>query len=431
MAKFNFNLRDASAKEETAIHLVIRFNGERIVFHTGEVINPKFWESKKQRVKVTKQFPQNPEFNLRLDNIENKAKNLFRKFENEYKRSPTKKELTELLYQEFKGKHTAKSLELYEFIEKHLEELKLSQNDHTGRSVTLVTIRGYRQCLNLIKEFGEKSKAIFGYNDITLDFYYDFLNFLQKKGYSKNTVGKHIKSLRSFMNAATERGLNTNMAFKSKRFTALSEESDNIYLNEKELDELYKLDLKGNKRLERVRDLFLVGCHTGLRFSDFSNIKPSNIKKEDGLEFIEIITQKTANVVTIPVHRIVKKILNKYKGKYENSLPPALTNQKMNSYLKEIGRLMESLKVKTQKSITKGGLKISKNINKYELLSTHTARRSFATNNYKSGLNTRVIMSITGHKTEGAFLKYIKVTSTENAKLMKLHWDKQQKLKIV
>jgi integrase len=225
------------------------------------------------------------------------------------------------------------------------------------------------------------------------------------------------------LNEATDSGTNTNLSFKSRRFLAAKEKSDSIYLSEKEVLEIEAIDLSGNPRLDRVRDLFLVGCYTGLRYSDYSILRPEHIN--DG--FIEITQTKTGDPVVIPIHSTVERILDKYAGQ----LPRPISNQKTNEFLKEIGQKANSLKAITTKSITRGGAKVTENYQKWQLLSTHTARRSFASNEYLAGTPTLTIMAITGHKTEKAFLKYIKLTPSEHAKLLKSHWQKRNTLKAV
>ncbi len=242
------------------------------------------------------------------------------------------------------------------------------------------------------------------------------------KRLSTNSIGKKITTLKTILNAATDRGVNTNTAFKSRRFTATREESDSIYLNDTDLDQLYKLDLTENTRLERVRDLFLLGAYTGLRFSDFTRLTADNITGD----MITMHQSKTGAKVTIPLHPITNTILQRYNG----HAPKALSNQKMNEYLKELGKAA-NISEQVSKTITKGGKQITKNFQKWELISTHTARRSFATNLYKSGFPAQSIMQITGHKTERAFLKYIKATKEEHAKMLSLHWAQNSQLKAV
>ena len=438
MAKFNFNLREPDSIGETAIHLVIRWNNNRLVYPTKESINPKHWETTKgkrnfQRAKETKQFPTYPEFNARLNKIEEDAGDVFRRYGNDNQHSqPTIEELRELLTLKFNPDSNNKRLDLFKFIEKFIEEAKSRVNDKTGKTFSTGTICVYNNTLRILQEYKQAKHKRIDFNTIDLDFYHEFTEYLTKEqGFANNTIGKHIKTLKTFLNEATERGVNTSIAYKSKRFRVITEQTDSIYLSEKELEELYDLNLSNNERLDRVRDLFLVGCWTGLRFSDFSSITPENIKGD----FIEIETKKTAEPVMIPIHQTVKKIMAKYEGKFPNSLPPAISNVKMNLYLKEFGnkdfkKHLESLHVTTSMNITKGGLNVSTNYKKYKLITTHTARRSFATNLYLSKFPAISIMRITGHKTEKAFMRYIKITPDENAKLLQLHWADKNKLKI-
>ncbi|GAB3945177.1 hypothetical protein GCM10028805_13840 [Spirosoma harenae] len=176
------------------------------------------------------------------------------------------------------------------------------------------------------------------------------------------------------------------------------------------------MDLSKQERLERVRDLFVVGCYTGLRFSDLTNLRPEYIK--NGL--IRIEQQKTADKVVIPCHEVVTSMLKKYNG----SLPRSISNQKMNDYLKEVCQLA-GLNSKENKAKTKGGKRITKVFEKWQMVSTYTARRSFATNMYLLGIPAMTIMQITGYRTEKAFMHYIKLDREQHAKVMASHWQKQ------
>jgi integrase len=225
------------------------------------------------------------------------------------------------------------------------------------------------------------------------------------------------------LNEAAEANIQTNPQYKSRKFSVTSEQTAAIYLNEAELKELEQIDLSADPRLERVRDLFLIGCYTGLRFGDWYKVTPAQIQGGN----IVIAQAKTGATIAIPVHKTVEKILARYGGQ----LPRAITNQKANEYLKEVGKKMDSLKINTSKTITKGGAKITTITEKWEVLSTHTARRSFSSNEFLAGTPAITIMAITGHKTESSFLRYIKLTPTEHAKLMKLQWEKRALLRAV
>lgn len=424
MAKFNFNLRNPGKSNRCLIYLIVRFDNLKVVVSTGEVIDPKFWETDKskkgfQRVRNTRLNNEAPEINSRLDNIEMIAKNAFRKFANDNNRNPSKQEYEKELKKALGKGSENRVIDFFDFIDKFIEEAD-SRTYTTGRKISKGTILAYKNTLRILKEYQSSKRRIINFDTIDLDFYYDFVEYLKdKEGFSQNTVGKHIKTIKAFLNDATERGYNKNLAFKSKRFKILSEKTESIFLTEDELKDIYSLDLTANTRLEKVRDLFIIGCYTGLRFSDFSALNTNNFEGDD----IVIQTKKTGVPVRIPIHPFVREIINKY-SEYPNSLPPSISNPKMNLYLKEIGEKVECLKELVEVSKTTGGLKASIKKHKYELLTTHTARRSFATNLFLQDIPPIRIMAITGHRTEKAFLGYIKITPKENADAIRLHWNK-------
>ncbi|MPN21796.1 hypothetical protein SDC9_169177 [bioreactor metagenome] len=167
-------------------------------------------------------------------------------------------------------------------------------------------------------------------------------------------------------------------------------------------------------KLDKVRDLFIIGCYTGLRFSDLNQISPDNFINNNTQ--IKVKTEKTGEFVVIPLHKTVKEIVQKY----DNSIPDVISNQKMNEYLKEVAKLAE-LNDRITISSTKGGTKQTEVFEKWELVTVHTARRSFATNMYLLDIPTISIMKITGHRTEKAFLLYIKISQEENANKLLNH----------
>ncbi len=309
---------------------------------------------------------------------------------------------------------------LYGYIEAFIDKSADQINLKTGKRISYRVYRDYIRTFELLRDFAGNEPL--DWDDINLNFYDSFILYLQKvnigntdepKYFSANSVGKSIKNLKIFLNKATEDGINTNLRFKSHKFIKINVSTDNIYLTTDDLKKLSELDLSNLQGKEKVRDLFLVGCWTGLRFGDLSKVRPENIK--DG--FIYVQQEKTGDRVVIPVHPVVLSVINKYDGQ----LPPAISNQKTNAALKAIGKLAEINESVNISSIS-GGIKHSKTYQKWELISSHTARRSFATNLYKAGFPSHSIMKITGHKSESAFLKYIKVTPEEHAHLLKDFW---------
>ena len=426
--KIKFYLRNANTSDETPIVLSVHFNGNRYRCATDLKIEPEKWdidsgeplpikENNTTIKRLTYLYFRDTVQDLNPDTV------VFQKKFYEYvgieKTETNKPTQTD-----------TQNLTLFQFIDKFINEAKQRQNEHTGRLISGNTIKMYNQCKRLLKEFNTTKYKI-DFKRLQLDFFLDFKEFLGEKQYSTNTIAKHIITLKTFLNDANELGYCDSIAHKSKRFRAIQVQSPTIYLTENELDEIHKLDLTKNLRLERARDLFLVGCYTGLRFSDFTNIQPENI--QDGfIVFYE--TQKTGEPVVIPIQPRLYEIMGRYEGKYINSLPPAISNQKMNEYLKELCEMVPMLHTKVETDTRKNpniktkGPTLNKPKFKFQLVSTHTARRTFATNNYNNGISASILMKITGHKTEKSFYKYIRVTPKENAQRLREIWNKETSL---
>ena len=422
----SFYLKRAEAKEPTAIFARICYYNNKLKYYPSLKIHPNNWNTDTQQARQTLNGYAN--FNRRLKDIASDAEDILREFQNNNNGLiPSVTELKELLDLKLKNISTAKDKQTFvTYFEKFIQDSKkgVRVNTASKKPITKGTVRTYVVTQNILKCYISDSKKRIVFEHIDLDFYADFTTYLQEeKLQSLNSIGKHIKIIKTLMNEAAEDGLHNNRAYKSKRFVTVQEKADNIYLNERELDIVAKLDLTEQPSLDRVRDMFIVGCYTGLRFSDFTVLRADQI--QDG--FIETTQIKTGEPVVIPIHDKVETILQKYNG----VLPPAISNQKMNDYLKDVMQKIECMKERASISYTKGGQRITENIPKYKLVSTHTARRSFATNEYKAGTPTDVIMAITGHKTESAFKKYIKATPMEKAQILKAAWQDRRNSNLI
>ena len=425
MAKINFYLRDINATSATPIFLTVFYNKQRVKLSTNESIEPKYWNEETKRPRVTKQFPTHPEFKTRLDNLENMVNNILRTYQNDNAgKLPTPETLKDLWTNiNAPKKPTAKPLTFFEYLDKFINDAPTRIVEKSGKPFTYNTIKGYTSLKNSLIEFTQKYRKYkkLDFQHFDLDFYLDFQKFLNEdKKLAVNTIGSRIKNLKSVLNNATEHDVNTFMDFKKKRFKVIKEDTDSIYLTLQDLKDIEEVDLSADPKLERVRDLFLIGCWTGVRFSDLNQIRPERIEKDEDGEFIEVRMQKTGNDISIPILPTVRRVMDKYKG----DLPRPLSNQKMNDYLKEIGKLA-GLENQESKTLTKGGLRVTKTQPKYELMTTHTARRSFCTNNYLAGMDSISIMAISGHRSEREFLGYIKVTPREHANKIRAFWNKK------
>ena len=422
--KVNFNLRHKQPVDKpTSIHCVVRFNNQRLVLSNIDNIEPRYWNEKVQRARNTLKHLQAASLNDSLDTKEAKIRDAFRTFTDSNNRYPSVELFREICKKVLNNQVEEKSIDpvlvdLISYTNNYINEAESGKRQSSkGKPLAENTIKIFRTFVKNLMSFKETKKYDLGFVNMTLDFFEEFKAYLTfDRKYATNTVSKHIRILKSLINEARDEGLST-ATFSGKRYQATSEETESIYLNPDELQHLFDLDLSNNSKLDKVRDLFLVGCWTGLRFSDFSSLSGKNFK--DG--FIEIQTQKTSQKVVIPIHQKVVVIMNKYQNLTANSLPPSLSNQKMNQYLKELGAIAQLNEI-IQVRYTKAGRRIEKSVPKHSLISTHTARRSFATNMYNMGIPTLSIMALTSHRTESSFMKYIKVTPREHANKIKSFW---------
>lgn len=413
-----FYLKEPKSTTATVIFCWISYDGFRVKFYTPESINPKYWDTVNHRVKKTAKFPEYPEFNLRLDNMAIAIKKNLRTYINENDNQyPLPHVLNSLLKQNLRSGNKPDKMTFMKFFKQLIERSKTGERlSLKGQPITQGTIKTYNTTLSALEAYEKANWTKIDFDSIDLNFYNKITSFFTTElEYSANYIGKHIKTIKTILNEATEQGFNKNVAYKAKAFITVRENVENIYLNEIELKSLMKIDLSHNKTYENVRDLFIAGCYTGLRFSDLSTLTENNIEGD----LIHIKQLKTGDKVTVPVLPELKTILNKYNGQ----LPKAISNQKTNQYIKEICKLSPLLNAKIGLSHTKGGKKVTDTKAKYLHVSTHTARRSFATNAFKRGLSTLSIMAITGHKTESSFMKYIKVSNEEHARSFSDKWE--------
>jgi len=430
MIKINLNLRDAKSDIETPIHLVCRWNNERLVFNTKFLVKPENWNFETQRIKTSKNIA-NPLLNSKINNQLNRViitvNELFMNFELENKRIPSKNELSKILKTEFSKKtKEVQKLNFLNFFREFLNEMKSSNNPLSGKPYSINTIKTYNQCFNSIQNYCNSKKHQLDFDDINLEFHNTYSAYLTDLNLFPNTIGKRIVIIKTVMNEAFERELTNNTIYKSKRFTTPREEVSNIYLTIDELNELSKIDLSKEKRFDYVRDLFLLGCFTGLRFSDFSKLQTENIDEQLGI--IELKTKKTNQTVTIPILPQTKEILSKYKVNDKYDIPKCKSNQKFNQDLKIVAKKLKSLEKEISKNTYSKGKIKQIQVPKWQLVTTHTARRSFASNMIKLGFSSQSIMQITGHKTESSFQKYIKITSKENAIKIREDFEKLTKI---
>lgn len=419
MPDVNFYLQKPKGnRKEYLIYLQMKYGGEKLVYFFGQHIEPGNWNKKKQRAKSNASTTIDGKFyvNDLLDNLELECLKTYNELVKNGTPTPgsIRARLQAFMDQD-KLKQQESKTGLFNLIQKFVD----NEISYRGRQRQGNTTKTYKTTLNHLKEFAKNNKTVLDYDSINLDFYNQYVTYLRKHGLNVNSIGRDIKNIKTFMNEAVDMGFTNNLQFKHKKFAVGREDTEAVYLTWDEILKLYRHDFSDNKRLERVRDLFVFGCCVGLRFSDFSRIKPENIITYEGERFIRIKTQKTGETVTIPLHPLTIEIF----AKYDNILPRALSNQKFNEYIKdacELAKLSEA-----------GRMESAPGLLLFQCISSHTARRSMATNYYLEGFPVIDLTRITGHKTESSFLRYIKLSKLEAARRLQVHIKKNWSEKLL
>jgi integrase len=290
---------------------------------------------------------------------------------------------------------------------------------------TLGTIKHYGSTKTRLLSFEKWRKKPIVFEEINQYFYEKFLDYcMTELGLLNNSIGQHVKNLKVFLNYLMNNEL-LNHKFNLKGFKVYKEDIDIVHLTDDELMTVY--NLKGlSPYLERAKDYFCFECFTGLRFSDVGRIKRENIKHD----FIEIRTQKTRDSLFIPLNQYALELINKYLPSCNGTtLFTPITNQKENAFLKQVAEIAELDEIVVIEKFS-GAKRFEIRKPKYNLVSTHTGRRTFITLSYEKGMKPEIIMKITGIKKWETLKKYLRIS--EKAKLleMKKYWDKP-KLQIV
>lgn len=407
-------------RERSPIAVLVSFKGKKFKKGIGESILVSQWSDKKKRAKVTALTAENCIINDSIELWEQAARKTISHFK-EKTYIPSSKEFNSVLtgfrYQDSAIRRPGVTDYFATFIERYKPIRAYNR------------IKQYKLIKGVLERYEKHIGRALFFEDIDMDFYSSFSKWFYGLGYSVNYFGSAIRILKAVMVEAREQDkLHNNTTIHNKNFIAPSAESDNIYLTEEELLKMHDLEITPElikdiypelpknkispriKAYSKARDAFLIGAFTGLRVSDYSRLQEMNIS-----DSIRIQTTKTGAKVVIPIHWVVQEILDNgfdFKTK--------IYDQKINAYIKEVGK---AAGICDEVMVTRnvGNTSIQETHKKYELITTHTARRSFATNAYKAGIPTIAIMKITGHTRETTFLSYIKVSEDENAEMLKNH----------
>ena len=338
-----------------------------------------------------------------------------------------------------------------EFVEQYIKECESGERlkQKSTRKITAGTIKNYKGFLAQMLEYQKERKRIVDWDDLDFDFYRDYKQYFIEKNYSPNTIARHIKNMKTMLYAAKDLHLTTRDDFMSKQWSADREEVDNIYIpvarlkdmatfdmsdyqQMKALAEKYSKDEEEQKRivhalqrdlyrkkLTEARDIFVLGCLTGQRVSDYKRISKDMIETIQGnRKFLHLVQVKTGKDVYVPYDDMIGEILDRYDGHL-----PYIYEQHLNDRIKVVGLLLGWTEP--------AGLTEHRGLLEYtspkrfcDAIATHTARRTFATNAYKAGVPLSAIMAVTGHASEDMLRRYLKLNTKERALMAAEAFDK-------
>jgi integrase len=363
------------------------------------------WNNKKKSAKqgYIHQF----EINHRLSDFAFKLQSLFLNLEETYGKGNVTKELFRvgLSIETTKERITNSTL-----LEEYKEFIR-----RKSKTIEVVSIQTYNTTLSRLVKYEKSTKINLTLNDLNSIFYSNYCGFcFETLELAPNTVGRDIKNLKAFINDLKAQGLAQNINTSS--FKGITVPSFSIALTEQELQKIYELDLTENQRLHQVRIKFLLACYTGMRIGDLFRFSAGNITEKT----FEYAQGKTGEIVYLPRHDELNKILEMLPKDYKIA---SITEQRYNKYLKELCELA-GINEEIQVPKYSGRNKVYITKKKFELVTSHTARKTFATIGITKGIPAEALMKFTGHSDLDVFLKYVKIPHNLYMDIIRKAWSK-------
>ena len=399
MATVKFLLK--GKKNPSTIYLRFR-DGSKIdiTLSTNLTINPEFWNPSKGSIRQIASFKEKAIYESRLRDLES----LIYKERNDRIESGllVSKDWLKGVIDRKQGRSVSGSKD---YLIYNLERYK-KQLPHKMRNgkqgVSAGAIRNYNTTISRLTKFEEHFNTRIRIVDVDLSFHDKYLKYASEKlGLAPNSIGKDIQQIKTVCLDSKDRGERINEQALSRKFNKPSEQTIFTTLNEQELNLLF--EYKGKNYLENARDWLIIGCWTGCRVGDLMRLTEKNFAlHHSGRRLIQYTQSKTGKQINVPMHQQVESIIERLGG-----FPRALSSAKFNQYIKEVCRAVGmnyTVEGTRQNPITHK--KEVGTFEKWELIKSHTCRRSFATNHYNE-LPNKKIMSVTGHSTEKMLLNYI------------------------
>ena len=407
MASINFLYRSTKDKSNLSLRLLFRYNGKDYVFgsKTKLEVEKTYWN--KQHKKKSKDITitnKQTEINIELNKIENHILGAFNSAEPDKVNKEWISAQVDLYYNPTQKEKTI-PIDLINYIDFYIDYRK-----DEVKKTSLKKFNVIKHKLQKLEKFRKKQILIL---DINNDFKNEFVSYCKNELYSQNTIQRELAIIKTFCIHARFLGLETHYQLDSLRLDKAKVEK--IYLTFEELSRIEEINSDElTVSLDNAKDWLIISCYSGQRISDFMRFTENQIRIEEGKHFLEFTQMKTSKLTTIPIHPKILEILKKRNGKF----PYRISDQKYNDYVKEVCKLAgidEIVKGSKMLETEKGNRKQEGLYKKYELVTSHIGRRSFATNFY-GNIPTTYLINITNHSSEAMFLNYIGKSNKDLAK---------------
>lgn len=417
--KFLLHKRKPGDTLNLGIRMRVTLSGERpIDFPIGHTIDLIHWDTEAERAidgAINKSNQTSADINRTIDEYKSVINEVFARYELLEKRKPTLGEIKDL-FNDMIGRKTTITQNLNAPNADFFRVFDLfTQTVGEQNQWTEATYEKFSSLRTHFKAF-DPHLSFVTLNDAKMQ---EYITYLGEKGFRNTTIAKHLAFVRWFLRWAANKGYyqgTVHDTFKPKLKGIDGNSKEIIYLSQDEIKQLQEYKFKPNEEaLERVRDVFLFCCFTGLRYSDVAKLKRSDVKKG----FIKVVTQKTVDGLIIELNKHSKAILDKYKGvKFQNDKAlPVISNEKMNEHLKRLGQIC-GLEEPTRVVYFKGNVRHEEVYPKWALLTTHCGRRTFVVSALQLGIPVEVIMRWTGHSSFEAMKPYAKIVDEVKEKSM-------------
>jgi integrase len=423
-SRFELRKDTLNKKGEHPVTLILRVSSQRRKLATGVTVVPELWDNHTQRIqlitgKIQKELLKTyPEMEL-MSNADIKRSNLsLEELNSGIEAIAARFELDGLTYSADmlldqyklitspKTKRTEPNNLVFDFIDKYITVHEPSREKGS--------MGVYKSLKRHLEAYQKHTRTKVRFSEIDYAFFQSFQNFLIKyRAINNITIAKQLSTLKTFLGYAIKNGITVAEGYKN--FKIKRQKLEVIALTNTEFLKIFALDLEKNKRLAQVRDVFCFSCATGFRYSDMVQLQRGHIFPGE----IRITVKKTKEPLIVPLNGYSVAILNKYLDKTRPL--PIIANNNFNKYIKEIGKLAE-INEPTEIIRYKGPEKIANLYPKYELISAHTGRKTFATLSLEKGIPAETVMGITGHTDYKSFQRYIKVTEERKRNEMHKAW---------